>query len=123
MGGTLATPALAGNVAPEDMIASPNTGPVGQVVNIHNALNSPCGGQEGDGPAQVELIIIRPDTTEDDVTVLTDDATGNWSADYVNTDLVGTYTVEADCSDQQQVPDVRVNATGFAYTDATFQIV
>jgi hypothetical protein len=120
-GGSVALPASAGVQAPRDMIATPNTGPVGTNVVISNAENGPCGGEEGDGPAQVELIIIRPDGTEDDATVLTDDETGNWSVGYINTDLVGVYTVEGDCSDQD-VPEVRVNATGFSYTDATFTI-
>lgn len=121
-GGIVAVPASAGVQAPHDMIATPNTGPVGTNVVISNAENSPCGGQEGDVPAEVALIIIRPDDTEVDLTVPTDDATGNWSVGYTNTDLVGTYTVEGDCLDQQQVPNVRVNATGFAYTDLTFEI-
>jgi len=119
--GLVAAPAGAGVTAPADMIATPNTGPVGQNVVISNASNSPCGGQEGDGPAQVDLIIVRPDTTEDNLTVLTDDATGDWSIGYINTDLLGVYTVEGYCGDQPN-PSVHANATDFFYTDATFEI-
>jgi hypothetical protein len=120
--GTVAMPALAGTAAPQDMIATPNVGPVGQVVTIHNAANSPCGGQQGDPPAQVDVSVLRPNEDVDELTVLTDDGTGDWSIEYTTTDLVGQYDVEATCVDQDIPSGAVARATDFDYTDTSFEI-
>ena len=122
VGGTVAVPASAGNIVPRDMIASPNVGPVGQVVTIHNAENSPCGGQQGDGPAQVDISVARPDQVVDEITVLTDEGTGDWAVDYDTTDVLGTYDVEATCVDQNIPKGAVTRATDFDYTDTSFVI-
>jgi len=113
--------ASAGKVQPHDMLATPSAGTVGQHVTITNAANSKCGGSQGDGPAEVSLSIIKPDThTETDV-IVEATAAGNWSYLYTPTDQVGTYTVEGTCTD---VPGqgAETSATDFDYTDATFDI-
>ena len=110
----------AGIQVPHDMLATPSTGPVGQVVVITNAANSPCGGQQGDGPADMFLAIIKPDDSELDVTSLPVDENGNWTYSYTQTDQVGTYTVEGTCNGQS-IPQ-QTGAVNFDYTDATFDI-
>lgn len=116
---SVATPAGAGVQAPHDMIASPNTGPVGTHVSISNAENSPCGGQLGDGPAQVDVLVTQPDGNDSNASVDVDEA-GNWVIVYLDTTQVGTYTAVADCLD---VPSGAVpRATDFAYTPVTFVI-
>ncbi len=122
-GGSVAVPASAGIQPPHDMIATPNTGPVGQVVTIHNAANSPCGGQQGDAPAQVDISVARPDQVIDEINVLTDDSTGDWSIEYTTTDVVGQYDVEATCVDQNIPAGAITAATDFDYTNTSFEIV
>jgi hypothetical protein len=112
----------AGLQTPRDMTATPSTGPIGQVVVIANAANSPCGGQQGDGPAQVSLTVTKPDTQSEVTVVVLADSSGNWSYSYTTTDQLGTYTVEGTCTDVPNVP-AQVSATDFDYTDATFDIV
>ena len=114
-----ASPAGAGNIIPRDMIASPNTGPVGTHVAISNAANSPCGGQEGDGPAEVLITVTKPDSTTAE-TSATPAESGDWSLVYFDTDQVGTYGVEATCAEQDSIKST--NATNFDYTDTSFVI-
>ena len=110
----------AGVQIPRDMLATPATGPIGTVVVIHNAANSPCGGQQGDGAADMFLAIIKPDDTELDVSDLAVDENGDWTYSYTQTDQVGTYTVEGTCNGQS-IPQ-QTSAVNFDYTDATFDI-
>jgi hypothetical protein len=114
---SIATPAGAGIAVPHDLIASPNTGPVGTHITISNAENSPCGGQKGDGPAQADVLITQPDGN-DELASATADENGNWSLVYLNTTQVGTYLVDAECID---VPSP-ISGTDFDYTEATFVI-
>jgi len=120
-GGAAAVPASAGVAVPNDMIVTPNTGPVGTTVVISNAENAPCGGQKGDGPAVVQLDVVRPDSQDVEITIPTDES-GNWSIGYLNTDIAGVYTVEGFCADDTQPSGAHTNATDFTYTNATFVI-
>src|SRR4051794_24746531 len=94
VGGIAVGPALAGSVAPHDMIASPNTGPVGTHVTISNAENSPCGAQKGDGPVQVEIAVHKPDGSVIATDVVTEED-GSWSVGFIDTDLIGDYVADA----------------------------
>jgi hypothetical protein len=117
--GILAGPVGAGVQAPHDMIASPNTGPVGTHITISNAENSPCGAQKGDGPAEVAVTVTKPDEDDSDTFVVPDEA-GNWEVVYIDTDQVGTYVVDAYCGDAPET--VSTNATDFTYTQASFVV-
>jgi hypothetical protein len=119
LAGILAGPVDAGVQAPHDMIATPNTGPVGTSVEIYNADNSPCGGQQGDGPAEVSVEIERPDGDVEGTTA-TPDEEGDWSVGYIDTDVVGSYVVNASCFDVES--DVTSQATDFLYSPVTFVI-
>jgi len=120
--GVCAVPASAGIQFPHDILATPSAGTVGQVVVITNAANSPCGGQQGDGPAQVNLSVTKPDTTTvTDATVLAD-ASGNWTYSYTTTDQVGTYRVAGTCVDVPNLGGAITAATDFQYNPTTFDI-
>jgi hypothetical protein len=103
------------------MLAAPSSSPVGTTVNISNAANSPCGGAQGDAPAETLLTVTKPDgVTVTDATALSSSA-GDWSYAYTGTDQVGTYQVTGFCQD---VPaTLRATATDFTYTDTSFEIV
>jgi len=116
---SVAVPADAGVQAPHDMVASPNTGPVGTHVTISNAKNSPCGGQDGDGPAQVDVLVTQPNGDDANASVAPD-LDGNWELVYFDTAQVGTYTAVADCIDAPT--DLVTRATDFGYTPVTFVI-
>ncbi|HEX7444305.1 MAG TPA: hypothetical protein VF320_10475, partial [Acidimicrobiales bacterium] len=88
--GWCAVPASAGVQSPRDMLAAPSSSPVGTTVNISNAANSPCGGAQGDAPAETLLTVTKPDgVTVTDATALSSSA-GDWSYAYTGTDQVGT---------------------------------
>ena len=118
--GIAAAPVGAGVAAPRDLIASPNTGPVGTHVTISNAANSPCGGQEGDGPASVDVLVTKPDGTDANVSIDVGES-GDWELVYFATDQVGTYLVDGQCIDESDGDQV-ANATGFDYTETSFEI-
>jgi hypothetical protein len=102
------------------MVATPSSGAPGQQIVIHSI--DPCGGQDGDGPTEVLLNILKPDgVTEADLTI-TPAEDGSWTYTYTSTDQLGTYNAEADCADVLTLEVLHPLATDFAYGDITFDI-
>ncbi len=119
-----AAPAFAGAQAPKDMVATPSVGPIGQIIQIKNAANSPCGGQQGDGPAQVDVTVTKPDSTVEPTATAYADQHGDWTLGFIDTDQVGVYQVTAYCGDVPNVPSgmSSAQATDFFYSATSFTI-